>query len=49
MVEEVSFAIKVDPLEVRRKDDNANIIFLKEWFRVFKSSCRIRFLQKYRR
>ena len=30
MVEEVCFAIKADPLQVRRESDNANIIILKE-------------------
>jgi hypothetical protein len=49
VVEEVCFAIKADPLQIRREGDNANIIFLKEWSRVFKSSCRIRLMQKYRR
>jgi hypothetical protein len=49
VVKEVCFAIKADPLQVRREGDNANVIFLKEWSRVFKSSYRIRFIQKYRR
>lgn len=41
MVEEVCFAIKADPLQIRREGGNANIIFLKEQFGVLRSSCRI--------
>ena len=49
MVEEDFFAIKAAPLQIRSKGDNANIIFLKEQSRVFRSSCIIRFMQKYER
>lgn len=49
MVKEVCFAIKTNPLQVRREGDNVNITFLKEWARVFKSSRRIRFIPKCRR
>lgn len=49
MAEEGCFAIKADPLQVRRDNNNTNIIFLKEWSKVFRNSCRIRFMRKYRR
>jgi hypothetical protein len=32
MVEELCFAIKADPLQIRREGDNANIIFEREGF-----------------
>jgi hypothetical protein len=49
VVEEVCFAINADPLQIRREGDNANIIFLEEWSGVLKGSCRIGFMQIYRR
>ena len=49
MVEEVCFVIKADTQQIRRKGDNENLIFLKERSGVFRSSCRIQFMQNYRR
>jgi hypothetical protein len=49
VVEEVCSVIKADPHHIRRKDNNENIIFLKEHSRVFRSSRRIQFMQNCRR
>lgn len=44
-MEEVCSVIKADAQHIRQKGNNENINFLKEHSGVFRSSCRIQFMQ----